>query len=80
MALQMLASLGEEVIRRGDYFLGAWTDAGRTVPLYLSELRAGYTSPHEYQEWFEDLALESHTSKAAFDIRELVPGQLLADY
>ena len=69
----------EEVIRRGDYFLGAWIAAGSTVPFDFSDLRAGYTSPPEYQEWFEDLPLESHSSKAAFDFRELVPRPLPAD-
>ena len=56
-------NFAEEVIRRGDYFRGAWNDAGSAVSFYFSDLRARYTSPPDYQEWFEDLPLESHSSK-----------------
>ena len=71
-------NLAEEVIRRGDYFLGAWIDAGRTVPLDFSDLRAGCTSPPECQEWFEDLPLKSHSSNAAFDVGELAPCPIIS--
>jgi hypothetical protein len=69
--------LAEEVLRRGKYFFGAWVDAGSEVPYDYNPLVAGYRSSVEYEQWFEDLPLNSASVKAAFEIWEMVPYPLL---
>ena len=65
--------LAEEVVRRGDYFLAGWVDAGSPVPFDFTELGVAYQPPAEYEQWFDDLPLDSWSSKAAFGLRELSP-------
>ena len=65
--------LAEEVIRCANYFIGAWIDAGSPSGCSFEELVAGYRSPQEYSDWFDDLPLNSDASKAAMTIRGLAP-------
>ena len=69
--------LAEEVVRRGDYFFGAWLDAGSPVPYDYNPLVPAYRAPAEFQEWLDDLPLHSFSSKAAFMVMELIPLPLL---
>ena len=69
--------LAEEVVRRGEYFFGAWLGAGSPAPYDYNPLVPAYRSPAEYQEWFDDLPLDSFSSKAAFLVRDLIPLPLL---
>ena len=65
--------LAEEVVRRGDFVLGAWVDAGSPSAYDFHPLVAAYRSTAEYEQWFDDLPLDSWSSKAGFAIRDLVP-------
>ena len=65
--------LAEEVVRRGDFFLGAWVDAGSPSAYDFHPLVAAYRSTAEYEQWFDDLPLDSWSSKAGFALRDLVP-------
>ena len=65
--------LAEEVVRRGDHFMAGWVDAGSPVPFDFSALAASYRTTAEYEQWFDDLPLDSWSSKAAFDVREIIP-------
>ena len=69
--------LAEEVGRRGDYFYGAWEADECAVPYDYNPLVAGYRSPVDYQNWFDELPLNSPSARAAFEIREMVPYPLL---
>ena len=71
--------LAEEVMRRGDYFLGGWVDAGSPVPFDFMDLAEGYKMSDVYEPWFEDLPLDSWSSKAAFEVRDLIPMPVLED-
>ena len=69
--------LAEEVGRRGDYFYGAWEADECAVPYDYNPLVAGYRSPVDYINWFDELPLNSPSARAAFEIREMVPYPLL---
>ena len=56
----------------------AWVDAGSPDTLAFEACKAGYTSTAEYMSWFDDLALHSECSKAAFEIRDMCPLALAA--
>ena len=64
--------LAEEVIRCANYFIGAWIDAASPSGYIFEALVAGYQSPQEYSDWFDDLTLNCDASKAAMIIRGLV--------
>ena len=72
--------LAEEVVRRGDYFFGAWVDAGLPAPYDFDPLVSAYRSTAGYEQWFDDLPLDSWSSKAALAIREVVPLPLLEEF
>ena len=65
--------LAEEVVRRGDYFLGGWVDAGSPVPFDFTALAVAYEPIDEFVQWFDDLPLDSWSSKAAFGLSDLTP-------
>ena len=65
--------LAEEVVRRGDFFFGAWVDAGSPESYDFHPLAAAYRSTAEYEQWFDDLPLDSWSSKAGSAIGDLVP-------
>ena len=69
--------LAEEVVRRGDLFFGQWVDAGSPDAFDFNPFVPTYRSSAEWQGWFDDLALSSATSQAAFSIKDLVPLPLL---
>jgi len=69
--------LAEEVVRRGDYFLGAWVDAGSPLPYDFQPLVPAYRAPAEFHEWLDELPLNSVSSKAAFMVMGLIPQTLL---
>ena len=65
--------LAEEVARKGNYYLAAWEAAGSPAPWDFEHLKAGYSSTRAYEDWFNDLFLDSESSKAAFAIQVLCP-------
>ena len=72
--------LAEEMVRLGDHFMSGWIADGSPVPYDFIPLRASYRSTPEYDLWFDDLPLESFSSKAAFEIQVVVPNPLLEDF
>jgi hypothetical protein len=71
--------LAEEVVRLGDHFMSGWVDEGSPVPFDFGPLRASYQSTAEYQQWFDDLPLDSASSRAAFELMVLMPMPLTDD-
>ena len=65
--------LGEELCRRGNFFLGSWVDQGSPGGLNFQPLCGACKSPQEYTDWFEALPLSSVSAKAAFVMRNLCP-------
>lgn len=65
--------LAEEVARKGNYYLAAWEAAGSPAPWDFEHLKAGYSSTRAYEDWFNDLCLDSESSKAAFAIQVMCP-------
>ena len=72
--------LAEDVIQRGDLFFGAWVDAGSPESYDFHPLVSAYRSTAEYEQWFDDLPLDSWSSKAVFASRDLVPLPLLEEF
>ena len=68
----------EEVRRKGDCLMLAWVDEGSPDTFSFAVCEAGYTSTAECMPWFDDLALHSECSKAAFEIRDTCPLALTA--
>ena len=66
-------------MRLGDYYMTGWVEDGSPIPYDFVPLRAAYRPTPEYELWFEDLPLDSFSSRAAFEIRELVPALLLEE-
>ena len=72
--------LAEEVVRRGDDFVGAWVGAGSPAVYDFNPLVIAYRPTAEYEQWLDDLPLDSWSSKAALAIRDLVPPPLLEEF
>ena len=68
------------MVRLGDHFMSGWIADGSPVPYDFIPLRASYRSTPEYDLWFDDLPLESFSSKVAFEIQVVVPNPLLEDF
>ena len=69
--------LAEEVVRRGDYFFGAWIEAGSPVPYDYNPLVPGYRTSVACQEWLDEQTLNSLQSKQAFAVVDVIPLQFL---
>ena len=64
--------LASEVCRRGDYFVREFVARDCPNGFDFAAIASGYASTPEYVEWFDNLPLNSFSSQAAFQIRQLV--------
>ena len=65
--------LSEEMCRLGNAYVKAWIDAGSPQGFIFDHVRAGYRSPPQYTEWFDNLPVSSAAYKAAYELTQLCP-------
>ena len=65
--------LASEVCRRGDFFMREFVARDCPNGFDFASVAPGYESTPEYNQWFDDLPLNSFSSQAAFQIQELLP-------